>query len=177
VTLEFRVADEFGKQRTVINPKTKKEITGDDWARAVADFTSEIRKEFPQMEIVHNAIWFARGPDRINDPLVRQEVSSADIINLERGANDGGLRGGKGEWSLNAFLDYIDGVHKLNRGVILDNLAGKTEYSLAAFFLVSSGHDAFGDQGLKPEHWWSGLAAASPGALSFSILPTRPRSN
>jgi hypothetical protein len=160
VNLEYRVADEFQKSKPVINPKTKGEITAQDWAKDVAEFTQEIRKAFPDMEIAHNAIWFAGGNDRINNPDVQKEVSSADLVNLERGANDSGLHGGDGEWSLNAFLKYIDGVHKLGRGVIMDSSPGKTEYSLSVFFLISSGMDAFGDQGLKPDHWWSGLDVA-----------------
>jgi Hypothetical glycosyl hydrolase family 15 len=157
VNLEYRVADAFQNHKTVINPKTKSEITFADWKKDVADFAAQIRKTFPDAEIVHNAIWFAGGKDRINDPSVEAEVSSADLINLERGANDSGLRGGNGEWSLNAFMNYIDGVHKLGSSVILDSTGGKTEYSLAVFFLISSGKDAFGDQGLKPDHWWPGL--------------------
>jgi hypothetical protein len=158
VNLEYRVADVFQKGKTVIDPRAKKEMTFADWKRSVADFTQQIRKAFPDLEIVHNAIWFAGGKDRINDPDVRREVAAADYINLERGANDSGLHGGDGEWSLNAFMNYIDGVHKLGRGVMMDSGPGKTEYSLAVFFLISSGNDAFGDQGLKPETWWPGLS-------------------
>lgn len=157
VNLEYRVADEFQKHKPVINPKTKAEIVADDWQKDVASFTAEIRKAFPDMEIVHNAIWYAGGKDRVNNPSVQTEISSADLINLERGANDSGLRGGSGEWSLDAFMKYIDGVHKLGRGVIMDSAPGKTEYSLSVYFLISSGMDAFGDMGLKPDHWWPGL--------------------
>lgn len=160
VNLEYRVADQFTKHKTVINPKSKAEMTSDDWQKSIADFTQQIRKAFPDMEIVHNAIWFAGGEQRINNPNVQEEIASADLINLERGANDTGLRGGNGEWSLNAFLNYIDGVHKLGRGVIMDSSPGKTEYSLSVFFLISSGKDAFGDMGLNPSNWWPGLSVS-----------------
>ena len=160
VNLEYRVADQFTKHKMVINPKSKAEMTSGDWQKSVADFTRQIRKAFPDMEIVHNAIWFAGGKQRVDNPNVQEEISSADLINLERGANDTGLHGGDGEWSLNAFLDYIDGVHKLGRGVIMDSTPGKTEYSLSVFFLISSGRDAFGDQGLKPNNWWPGLSVS-----------------
>jgi hypothetical protein len=165
VNLDYRVADENQHSKKVINPRAKKELTLADWKANVADFTTEIRKTFPEIEIVHNAIWFAGGKDRINDPDIRREVSSADYINLERGANDTGLHGGNGEWSLDAFLNYIDAVHKLGPGVIMDSSPGKTEYSLAAYFLISSGNDAFGDQGLKPDKWSPELAVALGDAL------------
>ena len=110
------------------------------------------------MEILHNAIWFAGGAKRDADPFIKRELDSADYINLERGVTDSGLRGGDGEWSLRAFFSYIDRLHKLGKGVVLDNMGGKIEYSTASYFLISSGVDAMGDQGLRPDHWWPGLA-------------------
>jgi hypothetical protein len=45
---------------------------------------------------------------------------------------------------LSRFLEYIDHIHDLGRGVILDN-GGKTDqYALASYFLISSGRDGVG---------------------------------
>jgi hypothetical protein len=46
----------------------------------------------------------------------------------------------------------------MGKGVVLDNMGGKVEYSTASYFLISSGVDAMGDQGLRPDHWWPGLS-------------------
>jgi hypothetical protein len=72
--------------------------------------------------------------------------------------NDSGLRGGNGEWSLRAFFAYIDRVHELGTGVVLDHMGGDIEYTAASFLLISSGIDLIGDQALKPREWWPGSA-------------------
>lgn len=132
-------------------------MSWDDWRRSIAEFTEQIRSTFSDLEILHNAIWFAGGEKRDADPFIKRELASADYINLERGVIDTGLRGGDGEWSLRAFFSYIDRVHRLGKGVVLDNMGGKIEYSTASYFLISSGVDAMGDQGLRPDRWWPGL--------------------
>jgi hypothetical protein len=156
VNLEFQIGDGSGKHAKPMLRTGGSEMTWDDWRRNVAEFTEQIRKNFDDTEILHNVIWFA-GPKRDADPLVKRELSSADYINLERGVTDSGLRGGDGEWSLRAFFSYIDRLHKLGKGVILDNMGGKIEYATASYFLISSGVDAMGDQSLRPDHWWPGL--------------------
>lgn len=158
VNLEFQIGDGTGKHATPMLRTGGSEMSWDDWRRNVAEFTEQIRNTFADMEILHNAIWFAGGPKRDADPFIKRELASADYINLERGVTDSGLRGGDGEWSLRAFFGYIDRVHQLGKGVILDNMGGKIEYSTASYFLISSGVDAMGDQGLRPDHWWPGLA-------------------
>jgi hypothetical protein len=158
VNLDFQVGDGTGKHVPVVNPVTGKELSDDDWKRSMAEFTEQIRQAFPKTEIVHNALWFAGGRDRDKNPYVKRELAAADYINLERGVTDGGLRGGSGEWSLNAFFAFIDRVHAMGNGVVLDNMS-ETEYSAAAYFLVNNGADAMGDQSLHPDKWWPGLKA------------------
>lgn len=158
VNLEFQIGDGAGKHATPMARKAGSELSWEEWRSNIAEFTEEIRKEFPDVEILHNSIWFAGGPKRDADPSVKREISSADYINLERGVTDGGLHGGDGEWSLRAFFSYIDRVHKMGKGVVLDNMGGKIEYSTASYFLISSGVDAMGDQSLRPDDWWPGLS-------------------
>jgi hypothetical protein len=158
VNLEFQVGDGAGKRATPMLRTGGSQMTWDDWRRSIAEFTEQIRSAFPDMEIVHNAIWFAGGDKRDADPFIKRELASADYINLERGVTDSGLRGGNGEWSLRAFFSYIDRLHKMGKGVVLDNMGGKIEYSTASYFLISSGVDAMGDQSLRPDHWWPGLS-------------------
>ena len=158
VNLEFQIGDGSGQRATPMMRTGGSEMSLDDWRRSIAEFTEQIRSTFRDMEILHNAIWFAGGAKRDADPFIKRELASADYINLERGVTDSGLRGGDGEWSLRAFFSYIDRLHKLGKGVVLDNMGGKIEYSTASYFLISSGVDAMGDQGLRPDHWWPGLA-------------------
>jgi hypothetical protein len=128
-----------------------------DWKRDVAEFCEQIRRAFPTMEIVHNVSWFSGGKARDLDKFAYRELASADYINLERGFVNKELHGVNGEASLNALLSFIDQIHRIGCGVVLDNLGGHTEYALASFLLISSGVDAIGDHGLKPDRWWPGL--------------------
>ncbi|HEV2981920.1 MAG TPA: putative glycoside hydrolase, partial [Solirubrobacteraceae bacterium] len=112
-------------------------ISGGAWREYMADFMTEIRTALPGAEIVHNAIWFANGNAGIGDPSIRREVEAANYVMLERGVNDSGITGGSGQWSLNALLGFIDGVHSLGRGIVLDGAASEPqgmEYNLAAYF-------------------------------------------
>jgi hypothetical protein len=126
----------------------------------MARFMEEIRAAFPHIEIAHNAIWFAASPARAADPYVRREIKSADYVALERGVSDEGLSGGGGDFSVNALLAYIDAVHSLHRGVSLEGEASgrrAAEYELAAYLLISEGHDLVSVPDMTPLHWWSGF--------------------
>ncbi len=161
VNLEFRVSDGSGRQVPPVDSSTGGPMTWDLWRNHIAEFLEQIRRAFPDSEIVHNSIWFA-GPDSVRDrdDAVRRQIRAADNINIERGiASDPGLTGGTGKWSVFALLGYIDRVHAAGRSVTLEeyflNRAAQ-EYALAGYFLISSGDDRFGDSGSDPSNWWSG---------------------
>ncbi|MDD9968123.1 MAG: putative glycoside hydrolase [Myxococcales bacterium] len=150
-----------------------------EWASAVADFVTEIRAAFPGKEIVHNSVWFHAEPGDF--PLQRQ-VDAADYINVERGVDDAGIRGGwlwddngvpRGLLNLLHFNDY---VHARNRQVthflrvqgalgceplplpVDDERARRLEYGLAGWLLISDGRDLVGaDAHATPDTWWSGF--------------------
>ena len=66
------------------------------------------------------------------------------MINLERGVNDDGLKGGGGTWGIETFLAFVDHVHARDRAVILMDYGDEPherEYGLAGWFLVSAGRD------------------------------------
>jgi hypothetical protein len=155
-------------------------ISGGAWREYMADFMTEIRTALPGAEIVHNAIWFANGNAGIGDPSIRREVEAANYVMLERGVNDSGITGGSGQWSLNALLGFIDGVHSLGRGIVLDGAASEPqgmEYNLAAYFLISTGNDAVSSQGQMPASFWPGfevnLGEATDARHSWSNLLRR----
>jgi len=155
-----RVSDGRGQPVAPADPRTGHAMTEADWRRYIAEFTEAIRAAFPGTEIIHNPIWYA-GHD---DPFVQRELSSADLINLERGVNDKGLRGGDGPYGLRTFLAHIDWLHEHGIGVLFDGQANtdeEREYGLAAYFVVSSGRDALGnDAGGTPDDWWRGYDAS-----------------
>lgn len=162
VNAEFRVSDGSGKPAPPIDRATGKPMTWEAWRGYVAAFVEQIRKAFPKAEIVHNSIWFA-GPEgvRDRDSAIRRQIAAADNLNIERGiASDTNLTGGTGMWSIHALFDYIDRVHALGCGVTIEEYnvdrAG-LEYSLAGYFLISSGNDRIGDAGSNPGDWWSGF--------------------
>jgi hypothetical protein len=160
VNMEFRVSNGHEQKIAPIDSATHGPMTYDAWRSYMAGFMEEIRAALPHVEIVHNALWFADSPTRTADPYIRREIQAAEYINLERGVNDPALTGGSGPRSLTSFLKYIDDVHALGKGVVLDGNATDRrgqEYALASYFLISNGHDAVSAHGMTPSHWWSGL--------------------
>ena len=158
VNLAFRVSNGSGEQEAPIDPRTGQPMTEQHWEEYVVTFVEEIRAALPKAEILHNSIWYAGGSQRWHNPLVKREIAAANYINLERGVNDPGLTGGSGEWSLQALFSFIDNIHALGRGAILDgwdNSPQGREYSLASYYLISSGNDGLGNAEMTPENWWS----------------------
>jgi hypothetical protein len=158
VNMEFRVGNGEEQHVAPIDRATGQPMTYDAWRAYMAQFMDQIRAALPATEIVHNSIWFADSPTRTSDPYIRREILAANYINLERGVND--LASTGGELSLNSFLYYVDVVHSLGRGVLLDSNVTErqaTEYSLASYFLISAGNDGISAGGMTPTHWWSGF--------------------
>ena len=159
VNMNMQVGNGSEQHVAPIDPSTGEPMTEEAWRHYMAQFMAEVRAALPGTEIVHNAIWFADEHAGTSDPDIKSEISSANIINLERGANDSGLTGGQGPWSLNALLAYVDEVHALGRDVVMDGSASDPqglEYNLAAYFLISDGADAVSGSGQTPQNWWAG---------------------
>jgi hypothetical protein len=168
VNLEFRVSNGSGNEVAPIDPQTGQQMSLTNWEGYISAFTAQFRAAFPNWEIVHNVIWYAGGSAGTKDPSVKTEINAADYLNLERGVVDPGLTGGTGQYSFTAFLAYIDSVHQLGRGVVLDNSPGQIDYALASYFLISDGSDGFGSQGLTPDTW--------PASFSIDLgAPVGPR--
>jgi hypothetical protein len=178
VNMEQRTGNGQGQQVAPIDRSTGQPMSAASWRAYMAEFMAEIRAAIPHAEIVHNAIWFANGDAGTNDPSIRREIESADYILLERGVNDSGLTGGSGQWSLNALLSYVDQVHSVGRGIVLDGGASDPagmEYNLASYFLTSTGNDAVSGNGQTPNNWWAGWSvnlgdAAGPRRALGSVL-------
>ena len=161
VNMEFRVSDRFGNQVPPIDSATGLPMTWDAWRNYVATFVEQIRQAFPYIEIMHNNIWFA-GPDGIRDadPAIQRQILASSNLNMERGVgSDPGLTGGTGVWSVYALLAFIDRVHALGRTITLQEYAidqPTEQYSLAAYYLISTGGDRIGDDTSTPDNWWTG---------------------
>ena len=161
VNMEFRVGNGAGAFVHPIDPNTGLPMKWNAWRQYMATFMTEVRNAFPNIEIAHNAIWYA-GPSGVRDmdPSIQQEIAAANYINIEAGVNDPGLTGGDGQWSLNALLEYIDRLHAAGKGAVLDGVpldAAGQEYALANYFLISSGSDALGNNTATPANWWKGF--------------------
>jgi len=144
VNTPMAVGDGTGRWVPPIDRRTGRPMTPRAWRRYLAIFTQQIRRAFPRAEIVHNSLWVAGDADR----WTRLQLRSADLIELERGANDRGMRGGWGPFGYERFLAFIDRMHARGKGVLLDGRArtdGAREYGLASYFLISNGRDAIGN--------------------------------
>jgi hypothetical protein len=163
VNMDLQVGNGQGERVAPIDGATGGPMTPDAWRHYMAAFMADVRQALPTSEIVHNVIWFAAGHAGTANPDIKRELSSTDFIALERGANDSGLTGGSGPFSLRALLSYVDQLHGLGRNVILDGTASDPAgltYNLAAYFLISSGNDAVSGSGQTPANWWSGWSVS-----------------
>ncbi len=156
VNLTPHVGDGSGRTVMPVDDRTGLTMTAEDWNRYMAEFVELARERFPNVEIVHNSIWWLGD----SDPVIRRQQAAADFINLERGVNDDGITGGDGPSSLRALFDQIDRLHDAGKSVVFESYtaseAGR-EYALAAYFLAADGSDAIGtDVGGTPDDWWPG---------------------
>ncbi|WP_394754727.1 putative glycoside hydrolase [Crenothrix sp.] len=166
VNLTWRVgnSNDVNVHITPIDSNTGKAMTLNDWRHYFSRYLREVRAALPKtIEISHNAIWYADSM-KAKNPYITQQIKAANYINLERGASDGGLVGGTGQWGYETFLKYIDYVHKNGAGVILMDegyTPAQREYGLATWFLISQGNDFINsDQRnwITPDNWWKGYS-------------------
>jgi hypothetical protein len=159
VNMDMRVSNGNEESVAPIDRSTGQPMTEEAWRAYMARFMQEVRAQLPNIEIAHNEIWYADNHAGTSNPYIRAEIEAANYIFLERGANDSGLTGGEGQWSLHALLAYVDEVHALGRDVVMDGTSSKPQglgYNLASYFLVSNGNDAVSGDGQTPTSWWSG---------------------
>jgi hypothetical protein len=130
-------------------------ITEPAWSQYMALFMAEIRHALPDVEIVHNSVWYV--PET---PEVTFGYAQADWIEIERGVNDAGLTGGTGKYALRSLLDFVDRRHAAGVGVIFDSTAksdAERMYGLCCYLLTSDGGDMLGSrEGGTPGDWWAG---------------------
>jgi hypothetical protein len=180
VNMEYMVSDGTGNKVAPYDPRTGGTMSYDGWRNYIAGFTQQIRSAFPNKEITHNVIWFSDN-NNWSDSAITNQIRSADYIVLERGISDGGLTGDGGRWSVSAFLSFIDYVHSQGKGAIYDELGFDGEYPLAGYFLTSNGNDAFGNNQVTPDNWWSGydvhLGSPLGGRYTWNGLLRRDFSN
>lgn len=163
VNLDWRISNGDGTFVQPVNPQTGGPMSLDDWRGFMVGFLERIRREFPDIQIIHNSLWYAGGDSgREWNPYIQRQIAAADQVNIEHGVNDGGLTGGTGDWSLERVLTYIENVNAQGRGVIIDGLAENTaglEYAVACYLLASNGNNAVGDLGMAadPHNWWPGF--------------------
>ncbi|MDX1645756.1 MAG: putative glycoside hydrolase [Longimicrobiales bacterium] len=161
VNMAWRVSDGNGDRVAPRDPRTGRPMTLADWRRYMAEFLELVRETFPDVEIVHNAIWYAVPTD---DPFIARQQRAADYIALERGATDRGIVAGDGRYGFDTFLSYIDRIHASGGRIILadDESEGLRErdYELAVYFLVNQGADLIGADGdrsrMNPDSFWEG---------------------
>ena len=156
VNMEMRVSNGAGQDVRPIDPRTGAPMTDTNWRRYIAEFTEAIRAGLPNAQITHNAQWWV---DQ-SDPYVQREIDSANVIELERGFNDGGLTQGGGMFGYQTFMNHIEWIHSRGKSVVSEpyNLdSAKREYEMASLYLVKAANDGISsDYQADPQNWWSG---------------------
>ena len=164
VNLTWRFSDVGGNDLRPVDPRTGEPMTLAAWRRYAADFTTEIRSQFRDLRIMHNAIWFADSPT-LDDADIDRQIGGADVIMLERGATDPGLVAGPGPFGFATFLRAIDRMHRLGTDVLLLDEAPTTTddlwFNLATTLLVNEGGDLVATEAaefIDPLRPWPGFA-------------------
>jgi len=140
----WRFGDVNGGDVEPIDPRTGAPLTLGDWQRYMTEFLEQVRAAFPQIEIWHNAIWYADSPGFSNS-LINRQIQAADVIQLERGMNDKGLKSGTSKYGMQTFMAFIDRVHANGANVaLLDENATDDQgqwYNIAGGLLINNGGD------------------------------------
>jgi Hypothetical glycosyl hydrolase family 15 len=169
VNMDWRVGNGSGATVTPVDPRTGTAMTIADWRRYMAEFTEQVRQAFPTIEIAHNVIWYAGGSAGDTDPYIQRELKAANVVNLERGVNDGGITGGGGTFGYDTFLGYVDHRHASGQAVDFDadaSTEAATQYGMASYLLINDGSDLMGNTWRSvPDDWWSGYSVALGSAL------------
>lgn len=162
VNLAFRFSNGTTSTSRIRDPNTGRLLTLTDWQRYFADFMELVRATFPELEIVHNTIWYA-DQTAFDDPFVSREIAAADWVMIEHGGNDGGLDAGAA-YGYRTLLAFIDRVHAQGTNVIVNDDVGSTmmqaEQNLATYLLVTEGNDMVGSEMLgivNPDNFWAGF--------------------
>ena len=163
VNYAWRLSNEFGDPSTPLDPQTGEELTLEAWQRAMTELLEEFRHRFPDVEIWHNAIWFADSPD-FDNTLIDRQIAAADVVHLERGMNDRGLTLGSGQFGMETFMAYIDRVHAHGAHVALLDQQATSEheqnYNIAGALLVNDGGDLVSTEAweyIAPAHLYDGF--------------------
>jgi hypothetical protein len=171
VNLLWRISNGSGDTVAPIDPRTGAEMTLGNWQAYTVGLLEQVRKAYPGAKIMHNAIWYADAPGYGNS-YVRRQTAAADWIMLERGATDGGLKGGDGKFSMASFMKFSDFAHGVGTNVLfLDETAnsiGEQTYNLAVYLLVNNGGDLVSTEEysrIAPGSTWAGFTADLGDAL------------
>ena len=165
VNMLARWSDRWGNNLTPIDSRTGQPITLDAWRGYMADFVETIRATFPDLEIMHNVIWYSDSPG-FSDPNIDRQIAAADYLMLERGATDAGLVRGSGTYGIQTFFDYVDRAHALGTNVLLlDQSDGEAnqQFNLAGTTVSSSANSAAA--------WW--CSGSRPVGSAPSRCPRR----
>ncbi|MFT7610378.1 MAG: hypothetical protein ACI9MX_003462 [Candidatus Aldehydirespiratoraceae bacterium] len=140
----WRFGDANGGDIEPIDPRTGQVLTLANWQLYMTEFLEQVRAAFPQIEIWHNAIWYADSPS-FGNSLVDRQIRAADFIQLERGMNDPGLKTGTSKYGMQTFMAFIDRIHANGTNVgLLDEHATNSQgqwYNIAGGLLINNGGD------------------------------------
>ncbi len=172
VNFAFMVGNGAGQLVAPVDPRTGARMTHDAWQRYFAEFMEQLRADLPAgAEIVQNQVYFHVG---LSSPYVKRAIDAATHIEVERGINDMGIRGGSGQFGFETVLAWVDYAHSRGKGVIYDiQTDWGREYALATYFLTSTSNDGIGmEAGSLPDAWWTGwdtdLGAALTGRYTWN---------
>lgn len=157
-SLALFVGDADGELVKPVDPRTGREMTKSAWRGYVLAFLERIRRAFPRAEIVHNSLWWV-APLRTR--YMRRQARAADWLLIEHAFVDGGMTGGSGPLSFRAYFDYLTGVQRMGRRLVIDSDGAspeRRELLLAGYLMVNSGRDLLSSwEGTMPDDIWNGF--------------------
>jgi hypothetical protein len=144
VQMERRTTLASGTPRNPVDPRTGFTMSEATWQRYMADFMVQVRAALPNVEIVHDVLWYMGdlGVD------TAREIGAANYVNVD--VTTPGIG-----WQ--TFAGYVDRVETFkNVGVIFDGPAAARLYTFAMYLLMTSGRSALS---IAPGADWPGYDA------------------
>lgn len=148
--------------RNPTDPRTSATMTEANWQKYMADFVVAVRAALPNVEIVHDVLWYKGDAGN-----VLRGLQAADTASVDGGFN-GTLTYGTGIYGFQTLAGWIERQQARGGGVVLDGVSSSPSprvFNLASYLLTSNGDAAIASESESPRSlYWPGYGNIDLGA-------------
>jgi len=119
-----------------------------EWQWRFVEYLQAIRKAFPHIKILHNAVPLAP----VDEAAFQAQVAAADLINIERGFGDPNFANDPSRYV--ALAQYIAKIHSYGGNVVVENYSkGTIAWEEPAFQAIRRPGDFEAYEDMYPDNW------------------------